>query len=146
LIRFLKTIEAQLPKRKAIHADNQTAHKYPQVLRCVEGFFAKLTRRRLKRALFRSLTELQGPSNRSLVESNENPKPFVADCRPTWRGGGDELSASGATSPRASRPQQPRQQRWLRWMTCAAVAPSGSTVALASCVGQRRGPWNLPSS
>ena len=75
-IRFLNTIEAQVPKRKAIHAivDNYATHKHPKVrawlarhprwtfhftptsaswLNAVEGFFAKLTRRRLQRGVFR---------------------------------------------------------------------------------------------
>jgi DDE superfamily endonuclease/Homeodomain-like domain len=71
-IRFLNDIEAKVPKRKAIHAivDNYATHKHPKVrdwlarhprwtfhftptsaswLNAVEGFFAKLTNRRLKR-------------------------------------------------------------------------------------------------
>ena len=33
-IRFLNTIEAQVPKRKAIHAivDNYATHKHPEVM------------------------------------------------------------------------------------------------------------------
>ena len=73
-IRFLKAIEAQVPKRKAIHAivDNYATHKHPKVrrwlarhprwtfhftptcaswLNAVERLFAKLTKRRLKRAV-----------------------------------------------------------------------------------------------
>jgi transposase len=71
-IRFLAAIEAEVPKRKLIHAvvDNYATHKHPKVrewlarhrrwtfhftptsaswLNAVEGFFAKLTRQRLKR-------------------------------------------------------------------------------------------------
>ena len=99
VIRFLNTIEAQVPKRKAIHAivDNYATHKHPKVrrwlarhprwtfhftptsaswLNAVEGFFSKLTRRRLKRGVFRSLTDLQAAINRFLAETNESPKPF----------------------------------------------------------------------
>jgi hypothetical protein len=43
----------------------------------VEGFFAKLTRRRLKRGVFRSLVDLQVAINRFLAETNSTPKPFV---------------------------------------------------------------------
>jgi len=43
----------------------------------VEGFFAKLTRRRLKRGVFRSLIDLQVAINRFLAETNSIPKPFV---------------------------------------------------------------------
>ena len=42
----------------------------------VEGFFAKLTRRRLKRGVFRSIVELQAAINRFLRETNDNPRPF----------------------------------------------------------------------
>ena len=74
-IRFLDTVEAQVTARKAIHAivDNYATHKHPKVqkwlarhprwtfhftptsaswLNAVEGFFAKLTRRRLKRGVY----------------------------------------------------------------------------------------------
>jgi transposase len=99
-IRFLNTIEAQVPAGKVIHAilDNYAAHKHPKVtawldrhprwqfhftptscswLNAVEGFFAKLTRRRLKRGVFGSIVELQSAINRFIVESNETAKPFV---------------------------------------------------------------------
>jgi len=42
----------------------------------VEGFFAKLTRRRLKRGLFRSIVDLQGAVNRFVAETNDHPTPF----------------------------------------------------------------------
>jgi transposase len=99
-IRFLNTVEAQVPKRKAIHAivDNYATHKHPKVrewlqqhprwtfhftptsaswLNAVEGFFAKLTNRRLKRGAFRSVTELQVAIDRFIAETNADPKPFV---------------------------------------------------------------------
>ena len=104
-IRFLNTIEAQVPRRKAIHAilDNYATHKHPKVrrwlarhprwtfhftptsaswLNAVEGFFAKLTKRRLKRGVFRSLPELQAAINRFLAETNDDPKPFVWTAEP----------------------------------------------------------------
>src|SRR5436853_3320068 len=104
-IRFLNTIEAQVPKRKAIHAivDNYATHKHPKVrawlarhprwtfhftptsaswLNAVEGFFAKLTTRRLKRGVFRSLDDLQNAIERFLEETNANPKPFVWTADP----------------------------------------------------------------
>jgi hypothetical protein len=43
----------------------------------VEGFFAKLTRRRLKRGVFRSVADLQAAINRFVEETNSGPKPFV---------------------------------------------------------------------
>lgn len=98
-IRFLNTIESQVPARKKIHAivDNYATHKHPKVLRwlaqhprwtfhftpksaswlnAVEGFFAKLTRRRLMRGVFRSVRDLQLAIDRFVAENNANPKPF----------------------------------------------------------------------
>ena len=46
-------------------------------LNAVEGFFAKLTRRRLKRGVFRSVLDLQVAINRFVAETNADPKPFV---------------------------------------------------------------------
>lgn len=105
-IRFLNVIEAQVPRRKAIHAivDNYATHKHPKVrqwlarhprwtfhftptsaswLNAVETFFAKLTKRRLKRGVFRSLSDLQAAINRFLQETNSDPKPFVWTADPT---------------------------------------------------------------
>jgi transposase len=51
-------------------------------INAVEGFFATLTKRRLKRGVFRSITDLQAAINRYLAEHNENPKPFVWKADP----------------------------------------------------------------
>ena len=51
-------------------------------LNAVEGFFAKLSKRRLKRGVFRSLVDLQGAIKRFLAETNDNPKPFVWTADP----------------------------------------------------------------
>jgi transposase len=98
-IRFLNATEAAVAKGKAIHAivDNYATHKHPKVkeplarhprwtfhftptssswLNAVEGFFAKLTNRRLKRGVFCSVIELQAAINRFLAETNANPRPF----------------------------------------------------------------------
>ena len=45
-------------------------------LNAVEGFFAKLTRRRLQRGVFYSLVDLHAAINRYLTEHNYRPKPF----------------------------------------------------------------------
>jgi hypothetical protein len=42
----------------------------------VEGFFAKLAKRRLKRRVFHSLVALQAAINRFIEEANANPRPF----------------------------------------------------------------------
>ena len=104
---FLNTIEVlSVPAGKVIHAivDNYATHKHPKVrqwlarhprwtfhftptsaswLNAVEGFFAKLTRQRLKRGVFRSVIDLQvadQPLRR--LETNLNPKPFVWTADP----------------------------------------------------------------
>ena len=51
-------------------------------LNAVEGFFAKLTRRRLQRGVFHSLVDLQAAINRYLAEHNQAPKPFVWTAEP----------------------------------------------------------------
>ena len=51
-------------------------------LNAVEGFFATLTKRRLRRGSFSSLVDLQAAINRYLVESNKDPKPFVWTAEP----------------------------------------------------------------
>src|SRR3990172_12770725 len=104
-IRFLNAIEAQVPVQKSIHAivDNYATHKHPKVrqwlarhprwtfhftptsaswLNAVEGFFAKLTRRRLKRGVFRSVVDLQAAINRFVEETNADPKPFIWTADP----------------------------------------------------------------
>ena len=62
--------------RKAAHAG-----RIPW-LNAVEGFFAKLTKRRLRRGVFGSLVELQAAINRFLAETNGDPKPFVGTAKP----------------------------------------------------------------
>jgi transposase len=104
-LRFLNAIERQVPAGKVIHVilDNYAAHKHPNVrawlarhprwtfhftptscswLNAVEGFFAKLTRRRLKRGVFPSLVALQEAINRFIERHNQEPKPFVWKADP----------------------------------------------------------------
>jgi transposase len=104
-IRFLNTLETEVPVSKIVHVivDNYATHKHPKVkawlarhprfvfhftptscswLNAVEGFFAKLTRRRLKRGVFRSLVELQAAINRFIAETNNEPKPFIWTADP----------------------------------------------------------------
>jgi transposase len=98
-IRFLNAVEAAVPAGKLIHAivDNYATHKHPKVrawlarhprwtfhftptsaswLNAIEGFFATLTKRRLKRGVFGSVVELQAAIKRYLAEANSNPRPF----------------------------------------------------------------------
>ena len=51
-------------------------------LNAVEGFFAKLTKRRLKRGVFCSIVDLQAAINRFLRETQRHPKPFVWTADP----------------------------------------------------------------
>jgi hypothetical protein len=51
-------------------------------LNVVEGFFAKLTKRRRMRGVFRSLVDLQAAIKHFLAETNDNPKPFVWTADP----------------------------------------------------------------
>ena len=110
-IRFLNAIEAEVPAGKLVHVilDNYAAHKHPKVrrwldrherftfhfvptscswLNAVEGFFAKLSKRRLKRGVFRSVVDLQAAINRFITESNHDPRPF------TWTADPDKIIAA----------------------------------------------------
>ena len=95
-IRFLNAVEREVPAGKTVH------HKHPEVrkwlarhprwtfhftptsaswLNAVEGFFATLSKRRLKRGVFRSVVDLQAAINRFLDDHNAQSKPFqwIAD-------------------------------------------------------------------
>ena len=98
-IRFLNTVNAAVPADKSIHVilDNYAAHKHAKVrewldrhprftfhftptscswLNAVEGFFATLTKRRLKRGVFTSVVDLQAAINRFVADHNTQSKPF----------------------------------------------------------------------
>ena len=104
-IRFLNAIEPAVPAGKLVHVilDNYATHKHPKVLRwlgrhprfvfhftptscswlnAVESFFSRLTRRRLKRGVFRSIVDLQAAINRFIEDHNAEPKPFVWTADP----------------------------------------------------------------
>jgi transposase len=110
-IRFLNAIERAVPAGKVIHVilDNYATHKHPKVkawltrhprwtfhftptsgswLNAVETIFAKLTRQRLKRGVFRSIVDLQVAINRFIEAHNDDPKPFV------WTADPDRILAS----------------------------------------------------
>jgi len=110
-ICFLNAIETGAPAGKVVHVilDNYAAHKHPKVrqwlsrherftfhftptscswFNAVEGFFAKLTKRRLKRGVFRSVVDLQAAINLFLEEHNDEPKPF------TWTADPDKIIAA----------------------------------------------------
>ena len=110
-IRFLNAIEREVPKGKAIHVilDNYAAHKHPKVrawlarhprwtfhftptsaswLNAVEGFFAKLSRRKLQRGVFHSVVALQAAINEFVEQHNQRPTPFV------WRADPKDIIAA----------------------------------------------------
>jgi transposase len=97
-IRFLNMLERDIPAGKVVHVilDNYAAHKHAKVhawlkrhprwtfhftptscswLNAVEGFFAKLTRRRLKRGAFYSIVDLQAAINRSSPSTIPSQSP-----------------------------------------------------------------------
>src|ERR1700720_2097068 len=107
-IRFLNKINRETPAGRELHliVDNYATHKHPKVcawlerhprfhfhftptsaswLNAVEGFFAKLTRQRLQRGVFKGIVDLQAAINRYLAETNQNPKPF------TWTADPDDI-------------------------------------------------------
>ena len=108
----MNALNRAIPADKAVHVvlDNIASHKTSAVrrwltrhprwtfhftptssswLNAVEGFFAKLTRRRLKRGIFHSLVDLQAAINRFIEEHNVTAaKPFV------WRADPDEIIAA----------------------------------------------------
>ena len=110
-IRFLNALDCEIPVGKVVHVivDNYAAHKHDKVrawlarhprwtfhftltssprLNAVEGFFAKLTRRRLRHGVFRSVVDLQAAINRFVAEHNKSPTPFI------WRAAPDAIIAA----------------------------------------------------
>ncbi len=105
-IRFLNAIEAEVPAGKAVHVfpDNYPAQKHPKVrqwltrherftfhftptscswVNAVEGFFVKLTKRRLRLGVFHSVADLQAAINRFLDQHNGEARPFNGPPTPT---------------------------------------------------------------
>ena len=99
-IKFLGTIDANTPADLDLHliVDNYGTHKHANVrawleqhprfhlhftptasswLNMVERFFAEITRKRIRRGVFKSLTDLEIAIYKYLAEHNEHPKPFV---------------------------------------------------------------------
>ncbi len=99
-IKFLNAVEHAIPAGKIIHAiaDNYATHKHAKVkqwladhprwafhftptsaswINAVEGFFSILTRRRIRRGIFKSVSDLQNAIRRYIREHNATPKPFV---------------------------------------------------------------------
>ena len=98
-LRFLRKLDRATPKRLDLHliVDNYAAHKTPEVKRWlkkhprfhmhftptsaswlnqVERFFAEITRKRIRRGVFKSVPELEATINDYLAKHNETSKPF----------------------------------------------------------------------
>ncbi len=98
--KFLRTIDRATPKGLAIHLilDNYGTHNHPKVkqwlaahprfhlhftptssswLNLVERWFGELTRKRLRRGVFRSVSELVATIEDAIQRNNEDPRPFV---------------------------------------------------------------------
>jgi transposase len=105
-IRFLNLMNRQVPADRDVHVivDNYATHKHPKVqawlarhprwtlhftptsaswLNAVEGFFATLTKRRLKRGVFHSVVDLQRAIKAYVAEHNEiHASPFIWKAKP----------------------------------------------------------------
>ena len=103
-IRFLRIIDERTPNDLDLHlvVDNYATHKHPEVkkrlalhtrfhlhftptssswLNLVERFFAEITRKRIRRGVFKSVTDLEVAIHSYLAEHNGHPKPFVWTAR-----------------------------------------------------------------
>ena len=118
-VTFLKAVERAVPAGKVIHAivDNYATHKHPKVrkwladhprwvfhftpksaswINAVEGFFSAVTRRRIRRGVFKSVLDLQDAIARYIREHNTTAKPFV------WTKPADAILAKLARLPEPS--------------------------------------------
>ena len=99
-IKFLNLIDKETPSDMDIHmiVDNYATHKHEKVknwmkrhprfhmhftptssswLNVIEGFFGKLTQKRLRRGIFKSVTDLKRAIKEFIEAHNQDPKPFV---------------------------------------------------------------------
>lgn len=99
-LRFLKTIDRDTPANLDIHCivDNYRTHKHGNIeawlkkhsrfhfhfiptssswLNLVERWFGEITRKRIRRGIFRNVEELRHAIYDYIHHNNKNPKPFV---------------------------------------------------------------------
>src|SRR6266403_2213881 len=99
-LKFLRMIDRNTPQRLDVHliADNYATHKHPKVkawlkrhprfhmhftptsaswLNQVERFFGRITAERIRRGVFKSVTELETAIQEYLDHHNADPKPFI---------------------------------------------------------------------
>lgn len=107
-LKFLRQIDRETPKHLDLHliADNYATHKHENVkqwlakhprfhmhfiptssswLNLVERFFRELTDKRIRRGVFRSVTDLTEAIYEYLQANNNEPTPFV------WTKNADEI-------------------------------------------------------
>ena len=107
-LSFLRTIDRTVPKGLQIHLilDNYATHKHPNVkawlakhprfhlhftptssswVNMVEGFFAQLTNKAIRRGTFASVPDLIAAIDAYLAQHNSNPRPF------TWTKTADQI-------------------------------------------------------
>lgn len=103
-IKFLKLIDQQTPAELDLHliVDNYATHKHPRVLswlkrhprfhmhftptssswlNMVERWFREITDKRIRRGVFRSVSELINAIDDYIDQHNRDPKPFVWTAR-----------------------------------------------------------------
>lgn len=99
-LKFLRKIDRETPPEVALHLilDNYGTHNHPQVktwlakhprfhrhfiptssswLNLVERWFGEITRKRIRRGIFKSVPELVAAIEEFIRLHNRNPKPFV---------------------------------------------------------------------
>lgn len=99
-LRFLRQINRETPTDMNLHLilDNYGTHKHPNVaawldkhprfhlhftptssswLNLVERWFGEITRKRIRRGIFRSVPDLVSAIEEFILLNNQNPKPFV---------------------------------------------------------------------
>jgi transposase len=109
-IKFLKVIDEQTPAELDLHliVDNYATHKHPKVLawlkrhprfhmhftptssswlNMVERWFREITDKRIRRGVFRSVSELIDAIESYIEQHNRDPKPFV------WTAGAGKILA-----------------------------------------------------
>jgi len=107
-LKFLRTIDRKAPSGLDLHliVDNYGTHKHPNVvkwlskhqrfhlhftptscswLNMIERWFGEITRKRIRRGVFRSVPELVAAIEDFIRINNQDPKPFV------WTKRGDQI-------------------------------------------------------
>ena len=99
-LKFLRKIDRETPRRQDLHLilDNYGTHNHPNVktwlqqhprfrlhftptssswLNLIERWFGEITRKRIRRGVFKSVPELVAAIREFIRLNNQNPKPFI---------------------------------------------------------------------